>query len=72
MTPKTIFYTFISVTYSGIIRSASYAKDANKYRDPQPDYIYRVRDVGTLSPKWVVKYYSIWDYGDFVGEIKKN
>ena len=27
------------------------AADGNKYRDPQPDNMQRVRDLGTLSPK---------------------
>ena len=29
------------------------ATDRNKYRDPQPDTTQRVRDLGTLSPKWM-------------------
>ena len=27
------------------------AADGNKYRDPQPDIMQRVRDLGTLRPK---------------------
>lgn len=27
------------------------ATDGNKYRDPQPDYMQRVKDLRTLSPK---------------------
>jgi hypothetical protein len=31
-----------------------FAADRNKYRDPQPDIMQRVKDLGTLSPKWDV------------------
>ena len=32
-----------------MIREASSAADGNKYRDPQPDIMWRVRGLGTFS-----------------------
>jgi hypothetical protein len=36
------------------------AADGNKYRDPHPDTMQRVRELGTLIPKWnvLIKYFS--------------
>lgn len=35
------------------------AADGNKYRDPQPDNVQRVRDPGILSSKWNVSIRSL-------------
>lgn len=32
----------------------SLAVDGDKYRDPQPDFMQRARDLGTISPEWDV------------------
>ena len=50
----TFCYNYISVPWSAIIRVASPAVDGNKYRDPVPNNVQKVRDLGTVSPKWDV------------------
>lgn len=45
-------YTHRSLSCSVISREASPAVHEEKYRDPQPDIMCRVGDLGTLSPKW--------------------
>ena len=43
-----------SVPYSVVIREASPVAHGNKYKDPQPDIIHSMKDLGTLkSPAWV-------------------
>jgi hypothetical protein len=50
MTPR-------SVPSTDIIKPP--AADENRYRDPQPDSIQRVRDLEVISPKWDVSIKSL-------------
>jgi len=40
------------VSSSTIIEEACPAAHGNKYRDPQPKIIQRMRNLGTFSPNW--------------------
>lgn len=50
----TFHYTYKSESCSVITREASLKIYENKYKDPELDNMQRVRNLGTLCPKWVV------------------
>ena len=55
----TFYYTHRSVLCSAIIRELPPTANGNKYRDPRPDIMQRLRDLGTLWPKWDVSIKSL-------------
>jgi hypothetical protein len=58
---------------SAIIREAFPTMDGSKYRDPQPDNVQSLWDLGTLSPIWDVSIKSLLSpFRDFFRRIGRK